>query len=39
VLGVSEVGGAIRVGLAHYTTPSEVDQLIDAVADLSSRQP
>lgn len=39
VLGVSEVGGAIRVGLAHYTTSSEVDQLIDAVADLSSRQP
>ncbi|MCE7004858.1 cysteine desulfurase-like protein [Kibdelosporangium philippinense] len=33
-LGVSEVGGAVRVGLAHYTTSSEVDQLVDAVADL-----
>ncbi|MFD1050242.1 aminotransferase class V-fold PLP-dependent enzyme, partial [Kibdelosporangium lantanae] len=33
-LGVSEVGGAVRVGLAHYTTPGEVDQLVDAVADI-----
>jgi cysteine desulfurase len=33
-LGVSEVGGAVRIGLAHYTTPGEVDQLVDAVADL-----
>jgi cysteine desulfurase len=33
-LGVSEVGGAVRVGLAHYTTAAEVDQLVDAVADL-----
>ncbi|RSM59684.1 cysteine desulfurase-like protein [Kibdelosporangium aridum] len=33
-LGVSEVGGAVRVGLAHYSTSSEVDQLVDAVADL-----
>jgi selenocysteine lyase/cysteine desulfurase len=28
------VGGAVRIGLAHYTTSGEVDQLIDAVADL-----
>jgi cysteine desulfurase len=34
-LGVAEVGGAIRVGLAHYTTAAEVDQLISAIADLS----
>ncbi len=33
-LGVSEVGGAVRVGLAHYTTSGEVDQLVDAVAEL-----
>jgi cysteine desulfurase family protein (TIGR01976 family) len=33
-LGVAEVGGAVRVGLAHYTTSGEVDQLVDAVADL-----
>lgn len=34
VLGVSEVGGAVRVGLAHYTTAGEVDLLADALADL-----
>jgi cysteine desulfurase family protein (TIGR01976 family) len=33
-LGVAEVGGAVRIGLAHYTTAGEVDQLVDAVADL-----
>jgi cysteine desulfurase family protein (TIGR01976 family) len=33
-LGVAEVGGAVRVGLAHYSTAGEVNQLIDAVADL-----
>ena len=35
-LGVSEVGGAVRIGLAHYTTSAEVDALVDAVAGLSS---
>ncbi|MDQ3153823.1 MAG: cysteine desulfurase-like protein [Actinomycetota bacterium] len=33
-LGVGEVGGAVRVGLAHYTTAGEVDQLVRAVAAL-----
>ncbi|HEY8374118.1 MAG TPA: cysteine desulfurase-like protein [Pseudonocardiaceae bacterium] len=33
-LGVGEVGGAVRVGLAHYTNAVEVDQLVRAVADL-----
>ncbi|HEV2777918.1 MAG TPA: cysteine desulfurase-like protein [Actinophytocola sp.] len=33
-LGVAEVGGAVRIGLAHYTTAAEIDQLVDAVADL-----
>jgi cysteine desulfurase family protein (TIGR01976 family) len=30
-LGVGEVGGAVRVGLAHYTTAVEVDQLVSAL--------
>jgi cysteine desulfurase family protein (TIGR01976 family) len=34
VLGVREVGGAVRVGLAHYTTSGEVDMLADALAEL-----
>ncbi|WP_018683418.1 cysteine desulfurase-like protein [Actinokineospora enzanensis] len=33
-LGVGEVGGAVRVGLAHYTNSVEVDQLVEAVSDL-----
>jgi selenocysteine lyase/cysteine desulfurase len=35
-LGVAEVGGAVRIGLAHYTTAGEVEQLVDAVADLAA---
>jgi cysteine desulfurase family protein (TIGR01976 family) len=35
-LGVSEVGGAVRVGLAHYTTSAEIDALVEAVAALTS---
>ncbi|MGW5050725.1 cysteine desulfurase-like protein [Actinokineospora sp. NPDC004072] len=31
-LGVGEVGGAVRVGLAHYTTAVEVDQLVSALS-------
>jgi cysteine desulfurase len=33
-LGIGEVGGAVRVGLAHYTNAVEVDQLVAAVAAL-----
>ncbi|RJQ77424.1 cysteine desulfurase-like protein [Pseudonocardiaceae bacterium YIM PH 21723] len=33
-LGLGEVGGAVRIGLAHYTTSAEVDQLVRAVAEL-----
>lgn len=33
-LGIGEVGGAVRIGLAHYTTVSEVNQLVRAVAAL-----
>ncbi|WP_243790930.1 cysteine desulfurase-like protein [Saccharopolyspora gloriosae] len=35
VLGVGEVGGAVRVGLTHYTNGYEVDQLLRAVAALN----
>jgi cysteine desulfurase len=34
-LGIGEVGGAVRVGLAHYTNAVELDQLVRAVARLS----
>jgi cysteine desulfurase family protein (TIGR01976 family) len=33
-LGVGELGGAVRVGLVHYNTTSEVDRLLDALVDL-----
>ena len=33
-IGVNEIGGAITVGLGHYSTPAEVDQLVRAVASL-----
>ncbi|MGI9164423.1 MAG: cysteine desulfurase-like protein [Mycobacterium sp.] len=33
-LGVSEIGGAVTVGLAHYTTAAEVDHLVRALASL-----
>ena len=35
-LGVAEVGGAVRIGLAHYTTAVEIDALVEAVAALTS---
>ncbi|WP_343600893.1 cysteine desulfurase-like protein [Mycobacterium sp.] len=34
VIGVNDFGGAVTVGLAHYSTPAEVDQLVRAVASL-----
>jgi selenocysteine lyase/cysteine desulfurase len=34
VIGVSDIGGAVTVGLAHYTTVAEVDQLVRALASL-----
>lgn len=34
VIGVSEIGGAVTVGLAHYTTVGEVDHLVRALASL-----
>ena len=34
VIGVNDIGGAVTVGLAHYTTMAEVDQLVRALASL-----
>jgi cysteine desulfurase len=34
-LGSGEVGGVVRVGLAHYTTSSEIDQLARALTELA----
>lgn len=34
LVGVSEIGGAVTVGLAHYTTAAEVDHLLRALASL-----
>jgi selenocysteine lyase/cysteine desulfurase len=34
VIGVNDVGGAVTLGLAHYTTTAEVDQLVRALASL-----
>lgn len=34
VLGVNDVGGAVTIGLAHYSTMAEVDQLVRALASL-----
>lgn len=33
-LGAAEVGGVVRVGLAHYTTMSEIEKFLDAVDAL-----
>ena len=33
-IGVSDVGGAVTVGLSHYSTAAEVDQLVRALASL-----
>ena len=34
VIGVNDIGGAVTIGLAHYSTTAEVDQLIRALASL-----
>jgi cysteine desulfurase family protein (TIGR01976 family) len=33
-IGVNDIGGSVTVGLAHYTTTAEVDQLVRALASL-----
>jgi selenocysteine lyase/cysteine desulfurase len=34
LIGVNEIGGAVTVGLAPYTTIGEVDQMVRALASL-----
>ncbi|MGV0871735.1 cysteine desulfurase-like protein [Mycolicibacterium sp. XJ879] len=33
-IGVNDIGGAVTIGLAHYTTMAEVDQLVRTLASL-----
>ncbi len=35
VLGIRDTGGAVRAGLVHYNDRSDVDRLLDAVAQLA----
>ncbi len=34
VIGVNDIGGAVTIGLGHYSTMHEVDQLVRALASL-----
>lgn len=34
LIGVDDIGGAVTVGLSHYSTVAEVDQLVRALASL-----
>ncbi|BBZ78262.1 cysteine desulfurase-like protein [Mycolicibacterium anyangense] len=34
LIGVNDIGGAVTIGLAHYSTMGEVDQLVRALASL-----
>ena len=34
-LGLAESGGMVRVGLAHYNTAEEIDQLVQAVREIA----
>ncbi len=34
LIGVNDIGGAVSIGLAHYSTTAEVDQLVRALASL-----
>jgi cysteine desulfurase family protein (TIGR01976 family) len=34
-LGLQETGGAVRIGFCHYNTESEVDRVLEALADLA----
>lgn len=33
-IGVNDIGGAVTIGLSHYTTMAEIDQLVRALASL-----
>ncbi len=34
-LGLADSGGAVRVGIIHYNTAAEVDELVDAVREIA----
>jgi cysteine desulfurase family protein (TIGR01976 family) len=36
-LGVEDKGGMVRIGLVHYNTPEEIDRLLAALQDFSTR--
>jgi len=36
-LGLSDKGGMVRVGAAHYNTIEEIDRAVEAVAEISRR--
>ena len=33
-LGVNDIGGAVTIGLSHYSTAAEIDQLVRVLASL-----
>ena len=33
-IGVNDIGGAVTIGLSHYSTVAELDQLVRALASL-----
>ncbi len=35
-LGVLDSGGLVRIGFVHYTTPEEVDRVVDALTELTT---
>jgi selenocysteine lyase/cysteine desulfurase len=35
-LGVADEGGLVRIGFVHYNTVSEVDRVLNALAELAS---
>ncbi len=37
-LGLSDSGGLVRIGFAHYNTAEEVDRLLEALTTLSARR-
>ena len=36
-LGLEEHGGALRIGMAHYNTPEEVDRLLAALREITAK--
>jgi len=38
-LGLEERGGALRLGMAHYNTPDEIDRVLDALEQMQARHP